>query len=252
MALPVVTVASGGLPVVDMTATAPKFATPVTEAANGRGVAVTQVAARGMPVVYAYIGGDVPPVTSTIWNSADIAKVTLSNGSLTATTNGSSSPVGARAVAGLSSGKRYFEVTMTVWNGTGAIIGLATATAILAGGQNAGQAVVSKAVTAAGGINIDGSYSGSNLGTRANGDIIGIAVDLTARLIWFRAAPAGNWNGSGTANPGTGAGGLSIAALSGALFPFFGAGAIGETATANFGASAFSGAVPAGFTGSWG
>lgn len=45
MALPVVTVASGGLPVVDVTATTPKFGLPVTEAAGGRGTAVTKVAA---------------------------------------------------------------------------------------------------------------------------------------------------------------------------------------------------------------
>jgi hypothetical protein len=55
MSLPVVTIASGGLPVVDVTATAPKMGMPVTEAANGRGIAVTKVAAGkpGLAVVYA-------------------------------------------------------------------------------------------------------------------------------------------------------------------------------------------------------
>ena len=54
MGLAVVTVASGGLPVVDVTAIAPKRGLPVTEAANGRGVAVTKVTGGkpGMPVVY--------------------------------------------------------------------------------------------------------------------------------------------------------------------------------------------------------
>lgn len=53
MGLAVVTVASGGLPVVDVTAIAPKRGLPVTEAANGRGVAVTKVTGRpGLPVVY--------------------------------------------------------------------------------------------------------------------------------------------------------------------------------------------------------
>jgi len=54
MPLPVVTVASGGLPVVDVTATPPNTGLPVKEAANGRGIAVTKVTGKpGLPVVYA-------------------------------------------------------------------------------------------------------------------------------------------------------------------------------------------------------
>jgi len=60
MATPVVTVAAGGIPVVDVTAVAPLRGLPVSEATNGRGIAVTKVnmvAATGkppgMPVVYA-------------------------------------------------------------------------------------------------------------------------------------------------------------------------------------------------------
>ena len=53
MSLPVVTVASGGLPVVDVTAIAPRTGLPVIEATNGRGIAVTKVVAKpGLPVVY--------------------------------------------------------------------------------------------------------------------------------------------------------------------------------------------------------
>jgi hypothetical protein len=54
MALAVVTVASGGLPVADVTATTPKLGLPVTEATNGRGLPVTKVAAGkpGLPVTY--------------------------------------------------------------------------------------------------------------------------------------------------------------------------------------------------------
>jgi hypothetical protein len=50
MGVPVVTVAKGGLPVIDVTATGPGM--PVEEAVNGLGVPVTQVAAFGLPVVY--------------------------------------------------------------------------------------------------------------------------------------------------------------------------------------------------------
>lgn len=57
MAMAVVTVASGGLPVVDVTASKPALGAPVSEAANGRGVAVTKVTPviggiGGRPVTY--------------------------------------------------------------------------------------------------------------------------------------------------------------------------------------------------------
>jgi hypothetical protein len=62
MGLAVVTVASGGLPVVDVTPIASmtprKYGTPVTEAANGRGIRVTKVPGKpGIPVIYV-----VPPL----------------------------------------------------------------------------------------------------------------------------------------------------------------------------------------------
>ncbi len=63
MAVAVVTVASGGRPVVDVTATAPKLGLAVTEALNGKGMSVTKVAAYGMPVAYLVIAtnGDKHP-----------------------------------------------------------------------------------------------------------------------------------------------------------------------------------------------
>jgi len=55
MGIPVVTKASGGLPVIDVTATKPGLGVPVTEAANGKGIAVTKVnlAIGGLPVTFA-------------------------------------------------------------------------------------------------------------------------------------------------------------------------------------------------------
>lgn len=54
MAVAVVTVASGGLPVIDVTATTPKLGVAISEAANGRGIAVTKVTLPqgGLPVTY--------------------------------------------------------------------------------------------------------------------------------------------------------------------------------------------------------
>jgi hypothetical protein len=51
MGMPVVTVASGGMPVINVTGTL-KIGLPVTEASNGKGVAVTQVTTGGIPVVF--------------------------------------------------------------------------------------------------------------------------------------------------------------------------------------------------------
>jgi hypothetical protein len=60
MSLPVVTVASGGIAVVDVTAMAPKLGLPVIEAAQG--LAVTKVAALGLPVTFE-TSGPVAPTT---------------------------------------------------------------------------------------------------------------------------------------------------------------------------------------------
>ena len=51
MGMPVVTVASGGMPVIDVSATI-KTGLPVSEAANKFGRAVTKVTSGGIPVVY--------------------------------------------------------------------------------------------------------------------------------------------------------------------------------------------------------
>jgi hypothetical protein len=60
MATPVVTVASGGMPVVDVTATKPGLGMAVTEALNGRGMPVTKVAGGGVPVTFSTVA-DYPP-----------------------------------------------------------------------------------------------------------------------------------------------------------------------------------------------
>jgi hypothetical protein len=187
---------------------------------------------------------------ATTWNPSDIAQATLSNGNLTVTTSGVNT--GVRATTGFTTGKYYWEATAVTWAGNGSEVGVATASAALLGGALAGQAVVTRGTTALGGIHVNGTYSGSSLGTMSNGTVVGIAVDLTAGLIWFRKAPSGNWNGSGTANPATGTGGISLGVLSGnVLLPIYGGGIANEVTTANFGATTFTGAVPSGFTSGW-
>jgi hypothetical protein len=179
------------------------------------------------------------PLTAT-WDPLDKSLATLSSGNLTATGTGAGY---ARATSVQSSGKYYWETTVSTWSSgnTGPYYGIA-ANAIPA--------------TGIAGLSKDGNiwvgFSPVFIGAaRGSGDIIGIAIDITANLIWFRVAPSGNWNGSGTANPATGAGGLSISSLSGTLKPSIALSTVGDAATVNFGAAAFSGAVPSGFTAGW-
>lgn len=208
-------------------------------------------AAIAEPATAADAGNATVVTSANTWNPSDLAQITLSGGNLSAQSTGTAA--GVRHTSGHSSGKYYWEVTTVAWGGTGTETGLATASATLAGGGLAGQAVVTRSVGGFNGsIYINGSYSGSQIGGPPSNAVIGIAVDLTAGLIWFRTAPAGNWNGSSTANPATGAGGISLGALAGnTLLPLFAALSATEDVTANFGGSAFTGAVPSGFTSGW-
>lgn len=187
-------------------------------------------------------GGGVPAMT---FNPADkSAVVTLSGGDLVATVN--SSIGGVRGTRGVSSGKYYWESTYTTINTNAIYVGLALATSVLDQSNGLGIAFVGRTT---GAINVNGVASGSALGGPiAAASVIGIAVDLAAKLIWFRIAPAGQWNGSGTADPATGVGGVNIASISsGLLYPIF-SGQTLDKVTANYGASGFSGSVPSGFS----
>jgi len=98
------------------------------------------------------------------------------------------------------------------------------------------------------------AFNGSNVGniqSYASGNTVGMAVDIGAGLIWWETN-GGNWNNSGTANPATGTGGITIS-VTGALFAGVGGGFWSGTHTqwtADFGATAYANAAPAGF-GNW-
>jgi hypothetical protein len=182
-------------------------------------------------------GGSTAP---TAWSVPDKVNTTLTNANLTAT--GAGGTGSGRAVVSPSSGKFYWEftfVTQTVV-GTGAGFG-STGAALPINTAGAG----ATGLNANGGIYVNGSLQ-TSISSRSNGDIIGVAIDVGAKIIWYRLAPSGNWNGSGTANPATGAGGFDLSSLTFPIIPSY---FIANTnvITANFGGTAFSGAVPAGF-----
>jgi hypothetical protein len=105
-------------------------------------------------------------------------------------------------------------------------------------------------------------YNNGNAATAnsyTNGDTVCVAVDLAAKLIWFKVihlGTAGNWNNSGTANPATGVGGASLGGLAGGpWYPAVSHWFNTDNVTANFGGGAYAivtagGAVPSGF-GNW-
>jgi hypothetical protein len=178
----------------------------------------------------------------TTFNPADITSAALSNVNLTVTATAGSA--GARSIASINSGQYYWEYILTTVTTNSLQVGIAPASYVLTSGSGTGAAFVGRP---SGGIVINGTFPATLGVALVSGNGVGIAVDVTAKLIWFRQLPSGNWNGSGTANPATGTGGLSISALTGPFYALM-IGGSADKVTANFGASAFTGSVPSGFT----
>lgn len=77
------------------------------------------------------------------------------------------------------------------------------------------------------------------------GDVVSIAVDPTARLIWMRVN-GGNWNGSSSNDPATGVGGQSFSSITGTLYPVHSLQSSDQT-TARFTTTSWTYAAPAGY-----
>lgn len=213
-------------------------------------------------IVEAATAADAPDgtagITTATWDPTTVTAVTLSGGNLVATNTGTTSAdqgVRVATASGKTSGKHYFEGTMTSTYFAGNYgVGVGTPASTY---TNMGNSATTGAFVfhASGNIWSNGSSSGSTLGATGAGTVIGAAVDLDNRKIWFKkvSGTPGNWNGSGTANPATNVGGITIPA--GTMVPFltFGgsSGSAGIIHTVNFGASAFTGSVPSGFTSGW-
>ena len=256
MALPVVIVSSGGLPMNRLSA---HGGLPVTLAAQG--LAVTEApAGYGLPMTFVTEGGSVvlpvPPITNfATLNATPSAGVTMSNGNLTATHGAGGSNTGVHTLTGLTTGKFYFEITLTVFTtGTQSCIGLKRLPGI--GGYSS--AFISDGLGVQLGTSNNTLYSnGGNTSKQigapaAQGNVFGFAINLTNRLAWVRKN-TGIWNNDAAANPATSTGGVAMFAT-GVFAPGvgFSAGTATDAFTANFGASVFVGAVPSGFSSGWG
>jgi len=197
------------------------------------------------------VGAIVP--AGTTWNPSDrgTANVVLSNGNLSYGVGASNtSSDGCRSTKSQTTGKFYFEITFNYSGATSAYVGIATGAASYSGINTNGNA--SLIITGAGGsIFFNGSFTGTSITAPATGNVICFAIDLVNSRAWIRNG-AGNWNNSGTANPATNTGGISIATL----FPTNAAYAVvvsnvasvSPMITANFGATSFAQTVPSGFS----
>jgi hypothetical protein len=186
------------------------------------------------------------PFVPTTWNPADkSASVNLTNSNLTATATVANT--GARGVKGLATGKIYFEATLVNQTSVATAIGVALGTATL-GLTNTTTAILRQGAAVWVNNASMGTVGGGSL---VNGTIACIAVDIGAGLIWFRRGAAGTWNPGGTGDPAAGTSGLALTGMTGTLYPNCTMAGSTDAWTANFGASAFAGAVPAGFTSGW-
>jgi len=253
-----VTFAANGLPVVGISAGAPAAPVNTVVPIIGGTPAVGQVLSSSNGT---WTGSPLPTYTRqwkrgavayATWSTTDkSANMTVSNGDLKVTaTSGISG--GARSTGAQSSGKFYFEVLHnTVPGGSAVGPGLVKPTINL--GTFAGDGVGGVYIIGStGGVFINGSNVGSIGAASAVGQTICFAVDLVNYRLWVRIN-SGIWNNSAPADPATNVGGFNIATVF-TGFPvhaFWGANQNTNAATANFGASAFSGAVPAGFTSGW-
>jgi hypothetical protein len=191
------------------------------------------------------------PVT---WNPNDkSASMTLSNGNLTVTSSASSDR-GVRGTAPLVSGKYYFEYTVTTAGGGNSGVGVCApggnyvaVTDRRPSSSMGSDGKLAAMIYRSGSVYVNGTQVGSV--SNINGQRVDVALDLDNKKIAFRVAN-GNWNGNAANNPATGAFDISAICALG-LFPVMTSGASGDVVTANFGASAFSGSVPAGYTSGW-
>ena len=169
------------------------------------------------------------------FNPADITtNIALSNGNLTVTATGFNG--GVRTLGHQGTGKCYWEYTFSNVTGNPSC-GFAAQSATLAYNPPTGAAMVSNT----GAVNVNGGAPAVLPGF-SSGSVCCIALNLDTRLFWAK-------NG-GTANPATGVGGIALSFVGAGVDAYGMVGmsfATNSVVVANFGDTAFVGAVPAGF-----
>jgi hypothetical protein len=191
------------------------------------------------------------------WSTTDkSASLTLTGSNLIATAGAAN--VNVRGKDPKRVGKYYIEYTSTTTQNNANIFGFGSARTPFGTLLNVASSIGPQA-TIGGivaydvfGIQINGLGS---IGAITTSSLICCAIDLDKRLSWFRLGAAGNWNGNAANNPATGVGGSDLGPVGLGqgidCYPFLLLAGSANSITANFGGSAFTGAVPAGFTSGW-
>jgi hypothetical protein len=183
-------------------------------------------------------------MATTLDSSNKYSGLSLSNGNLTATTDGAYNYESVRATNYKSSGKFYFEVTATSL--AYLFIGICNATySNTTLGNHPGVDTNGYGYWSYGYYYYNNSSIGTVPPSYVSGDKIMVAYDMTAGYIWW--GKNGTWTNSG--NPATGANPI-FTGLTGNMYPCISnyASAVGYNATINFGNTAFAYTVPSGFS----
>lgn len=180
--------------------------------------------------------------TYATWNPSDKGSdVTLGGGNLQVSFSGTTNTV-VRSTTGVSSGKWYWEIACTGNAGaSNGFVGIANSTQTV-NTNELGATANSWAYKGLDGNKVTNGSASAYGNSWVSGDVIGVALDMTAGKIWF--AKNGTWQASGDPGAGTNE---AFSGLSGTIYAAYAANATAWTNTTNFGASPFSYSVPAGF-----
>ena len=192
-------------------------------------------------------------MSATILNSSDSFNMVVTNGGLTAYATNDLANANVRSTTSKTSGKFYLEFLSSVSNAA-AYVGFANSTFVLTAEGGISDKNSGAWFGTEGGLYVNGNTLGG-LGAFTTGETAQFAIDFTNSLYWG-AVDGGEWNGSGTAEPATGVGGISFASAvsGGAGSPWFvlvGAQNSQPVSdiTVNFGNSSYAYTAPSGFTG---
>lgn len=202
-------------------------------------------------ILNSYWGGSpTPPGGDATWNPADkTAGFTLSGGDLTASDGGSSSYENVRATEGKSSGKYYWEITVTSASvGNDMVVGLRNDAENISDNWSIADdfGLRSNGSTTVGGSSATVAIT-PGISFDALNAVIMQAVDFDAGKYW--QGRDGVWAGTPEGDPAAGTDPTITNIPAGTWKPWVGTDNSGNTVsfTANFGATAYAHTAPAGF-----
>jgi len=184
--------------------------------------------------------------TPTTFDSTNAYGLVLTNGNRTITNVSEIDFGSTRSVVLKATGKYYLE---WLYGGTEHQIGIGLCNASQNLSFGAGGAGLHNIChnSANGQMRWNGTNMGvTHAGGLVDGDVVCVAVDVGAKLLWMRRN-GGPWNNDAGANPETPAGGVDMSGVTGSLYIYGEAQTWSANGTLNAGQTAFAFSQPAGF-----